>query len=239
MKIIKRLLKIFSRSRMQRYARKFQADRLERNVGKLWYIPTMACIAHKSRRKSVVFDCSGRFKGTSLNNHLLKAPDQTNQLVGVLLRFRKEPIAFMAYIENMFYQVRIPDSDADLLRFLWWTDGDLTKEPEEYQMLVHFFGAVSSPSCSNYALLKTADDSNEKVMEEVIDKVKKNFYVDDCLKSTPTISHAVDLAHDLPNLLMKGDFHLTQWTSNSCKLLSTIPEEKLSKTWISTKTNYQ
>jgi hypothetical protein len=79
----------------------------------------------------------------SLNDHLLTGPDLSNHLLGVLMRFREEPVAFMADIEAMFYQVRIPNSDSDFLRFLWWTDGDLTKNPEEYQMLVHVFGAGS------------------------------------------------------------------------------------------------
>ena len=160
--------KAFTKNLLKKsYAQKLQADRLERNVGKLWYIPHHGVYhPQKPEKVRVVFDCSCRYKGTSLNNHLLKGPDLTNQPVGVLLRFRKEPIAFMADIESMFYPVRIPDSNADLLRFLWWTDGDLTKESEEYQMLVHLFGAVSSPSLSNYALLKTTDDSNEKVMEK-------------------------------------------------------------------------
>ena len=38
----------------------------------------------------------------------------------------------------------------------------MDKEPEEFQMLVHLFGGVSSPSCANYALQKTADDNAER-----------------------------------------------------------------------------
>ena len=40
---------------------------------------------------------------------VLRGPDLTNQLVGVLLRFRKELIAFTGDIEAMFYHVRVPE----------------------------------------------------------------------------------------------------------------------------------
>jgi hypothetical protein len=145
------------------------------------------------------------------------------------MRFREEPVAFIADIEAMFYQVRIPDSDSDFLRFLWWTDGDLTKDPKEYQMLVHVFGAASSPSCSNFALLKTAEDDETMFDSEVINIVKRNFYVDDCIKSTPTVSRTIPLVQDLRDLLTKGGFHLTKWISNSRELLTSIPKEERAK----------
>ncbi|XP_028415683.1 uncharacterized protein LOC114539211 [Dendronephthya gigantea] len=46
----------------------------------------------------------------------------TNSLVGVLTRFRKEPIAFMADVEAMFHQVRVPKEQWNYLRFLWWPE---------------------------------------------------------------------------------------------------------------------
>ena len=59
----------------------------------------------------VVFDCSAKFNGVSINDNLLQGPDLTNSLVGVLLRFRREEVAIQADIKSMFYQVRIPARD--------------------------------------------------------------------------------------------------------------------------------
>ena len=56
----------------------------------------------------------------------------------------------MADIEAMFYQVRVIDAYSTYLRFLWWPNGRLDNDLEEYQMVVHLFGA-SSPACSNVA----------------------------------------------------------------------------------------
>ena len=79
----------------------------------------------------MVFDAAASFKGTSLNQALLQGPDLTNSLIDVLLQFRWAPVGFTADIEAMFHQVRVPESDRDFLRFLWWTDGDMTKQPAE------------------------------------------------------------------------------------------------------------
>lgn len=54
-------------------------------------------------------------------------------------------------------------SDVNYLRFLWWTQGEISQTPKEYRMLVHIFGAMSSPSCANFALQKTADDNESSV----------------------------------------------------------------------------
>ena len=59
----------------------------------------------KPNKIRVVFDCSAQFEGESLNKHLLKGPDLTNSLSGVLYRFRREPVAIICDIESMFYQV--------------------------------------------------------------------------------------------------------------------------------------
>ena len=107
---------------------------------------------HRSRINLVVFDCSARFKGTSLNDHLLSGPDLKNTLVGVLLRFCQEQIAVMADVEQMFHKVMVAPKDSDAFRFLWWPNGDLSKEAEDYRMQVYVFGATSSPCCANFAL---------------------------------------------------------------------------------------
>ena len=69
----------------------------------------------------------------------------TSSLVGVMTRFREEPVVFVGDVEAMFYQVRVPTEERNLLRFLWWPDGDFGQELEEYKMTVHLFGAASSP----------------------------------------------------------------------------------------------
>lgn len=81
------------------YARKVSSDRLTTDMGKVWYIPHHGVYHSKKPKKTrVVFDCSTRFGGTSLNYQLIQGPDLTNTLVGVLTRFCQKLIAFIADI---------------------------------------------------------------------------------------------------------------------------------------------
>ncbi|XP_028408734.1 uncharacterized protein LOC114531301 [Dendronephthya gigantea] len=191
-----------------------------------WYLPHHPVFhPQKPDKVRVVFDCSAKYNDT-LNDQLLQGPDLTNSLIGVLTRFRQEAVAFISDIEAMFYQVRVRPSDRNALRFLWWPNGDLDKPPEEYRMNVHLFGGASSPSCANYALKKTATDNVDHFDEKTVETVRRNFYVDDCLKSVADENEAVKLAKDLRDMLARGGFKLTKWVSNSKKVLESVPESE-------------
>ena len=99
------------------YARK--ADNNGKS-GKTWYKPHRG-VAHPAKpgKVRVVFVCSAKYRSRSLNNQPISGPDLTNQLVGVLTRFRKEQVAFIADVEAMFHQVSAPEGQTNLLRFLW------------------------------------------------------------------------------------------------------------------------
>jgi len=206
------------------YARKVPPDQLNPVEGSAWYIPHHGVYRpYKPGKIRVVFDCSAKFRGISLNTMLYKGPDLTNSLIGVLIRFRGDRVAVMADVESMFHQVRVPEHDSSFLRFLWWDDGNLAKEVQEYQMLVHLFGAISSPALANFALRRTATHNKHCFPEAVINTVEGNFYVDDCLKSLSSEAAAIMHVHDLQALLSRGGFKLTKWISNSRKVIEAIP----------------
>lgn len=62
-----------------------------------------------------------------------------------MTRFREEPVAMMLDIGLIFYQVRVPEEDADLLSYLWLPNGVLSEAIVESRMVEHLFGATSSP----------------------------------------------------------------------------------------------
>ncbi|XP_061563140.1 uncharacterized protein LOC133418464 [Cololabis saira] len=73
--------------------------------GNTWYIPHHGVYhPRKPEKIRVVFDCSAKYEGTSLNDHLLTGPDLTNTLTGVLCRFRQYPIAINCDVEKMFHR---------------------------------------------------------------------------------------------------------------------------------------
>ena len=170
----------------------------------------------------VVFDCSLCFKEESLNKNLLQGPDLTSNLFSVLLKFRQNYVAFMADIKQMFYQVQVPKQDRNFLRFLWYKDGDLNQEPTQFRLKVHVFGAASSPSCSNYALRRIAqEENNASLMAK--ETILNNFYVDDVLKSVSDEATAIKLIQEIIVLLAEHGFNLTSFVSNSRCVLDALP----------------
>lgn len=212
------------------YAHLVPITDLTNSEGRTWYLPHQPVVNPlKPEKIRIVFDCAAPYMGESLNSQVHQGPDLTNNLLGVLLRFRENRVALMGDIETMFHQVRVVSEDQDALRFLWWPGGDLEREPEVYRMGVHLFGGNWSPSCCNFALRRTADDNNHDFSEETIDTVKQNFYVDDCLKSVETEAQAIQLYEELTTLLERGGFNLTKWCRSSKEVLDYIPEEARAK----------
>ena len=211
------------------HASKVPGDEVVRNDGFLWYLPHHSVVHPHKDKLRVVLDASAKFAGTSLNDHLLSGPDLTNDLIGVSLKFRDGRVAFISDIQCMFYQVRVPVEQRDLLRFLWWPGGDVTNELIKCRMHTHIFGATSSPAVASYALRKTALDNATDFSMEAVETVRYSFYGDDCLKSVSTVEEGLRLSSELRALTQKGGFRLTKWVSNSHELLSTGPEADRSK----------
>ena len=131
----------------KRYARKMTEEEALRRSQRTWYLPHHGVFHPQKQGKiRVVFDVASLHDGVSLNNQLLQGPDLTNNLLGILLRFRQYSIALVADIEGMFNQVKVPPEDSDALRFLWWEDSDLEKL-SEFQMTTHIFGARLTQLC--------------------------------------------------------------------------------------------
>lgn len=215
---------------MQKMLEDGHAEKAPKQHETVWYIPHHGVYHPKKPDKlRVVFDCSADFQGHSLNRNLLQGPDLTNSLVGVLCRFRQEPVAFACDIEGMFHQVHVNEEHRDLLRFLWWEQGDTSKEPTEYRMTVHLFGATSSPGCANLALRTAADDGVDEFGIETASFIKENFYVDDGLKSVPTVQEAIELIKNSTEMCMRGGFRLHKFTSNSKEVVESTPIESRAK----------
>lgn len=83
----------------------------------VWYIPHHGVYhPRKPGKLRVVFDCSAKFHGVSLNDTLLTGPDLINPLVGVLCRFRMEAVAVTCDIERMFHQFLCFTRSSQLLK---------------------------------------------------------------------------------------------------------------------------
>lgn len=77
-----------------------------------WYLPLFV-VYHPRKPDSIrmVFDSSAKHEGLSSNEVLIKGPDLTNNLLGVLLRFRKNKVAITGDMEQMFYNFKVTEKD--------------------------------------------------------------------------------------------------------------------------------
>ena len=190
--------------------------------GRVWYIPHHGVYnPRKPGKIRIVFDCSAEFKGEVLNNYLMTGPDLTNNLAGVLCRFRKEPIALACDIEGMFNQVSVPEEQRDYLRFLWLENNVI----QEYRMTVHLFGAASSPGCVNFALKWAADEYETKYGTAAADFIRNEFYVDDGLTSVTTVDGARQMIENSRQLCERAGFNLHKFASSNKEVIDSIPRE--------------
>ena len=77
---------------------------------------TTECIIPKSLER-VVFDCSAKYQGFCLNDILLQGSDLINLLIGDLNKFRKGRVAFVCYVEKMFFQFSVCEDHRDFADF--------------------------------------------------------------------------------------------------------------------------
>ena len=131
----------------------------------------------------------------------------------------------MCDMKAMFHQVKVDSSHRDYLRFLWYDDENFESDPVEYRMTVHLFGATSSPGCANFALKTIANQYESVCGKEAADFVRKDFYVDDGLKSVATVERAKSLISSTRLLCQKGGFYLHKFTSNNSEVLNSLPSE--------------
>jgi len=133
----------------------------------------------------------------------------------------------LADISAMFYQVKLYPEDSNFVQFLWWRNGDPHKAVIKYKVCVHAFGLTSSPFIAAYALRQVALDNVAGVSDKTIATALDSFYVDDLLTSVSTEKELVSLVSEFDRLLGSRGFHLTKFSSNSERVLATIPQDRL------------
>ena len=205
----------------KKYARKCDCAG---SKGRTWYKHLQGVLNPNKGKNRVVFYCSCQYKGNSINQNLLTGPYLTNQFIGVLHRFRLEPVAFMADTQAMYYQVKVPERQRSYLRYLWWKEGDINSEIVDHEMCVHFLRAVSSHSSNSYSLKRTTVDNSTSFGVDASETVMNNFYVDGLLTPVKSEEYAVDLIKRVKEMCAAGGFNLAKFICNRKNVLMSIPD---------------
>ena len=61
------------------------------------------------------------------------------------------------------------------LQFMLWEHSDINKSLVDHEMCFYVFDGVSSTSCSNYGLRKTASDNQEEYDKDAAEILRKHF----------------------------------------------------------------
>ena len=176
----------------------------------------------KSTPLRIVFDPACPYQGISLNSFLYKGPCLIGSLLGVLLRFREEAVAFAGDISKMFLQVLLPESDCQVHRFLW-REMETSQEPTTYVLLRVTFGDKPSPDMASFVMLKMAKEHRQTapVASKII---KRDRYVDDLIHSCPSVSDAFQRITDVEKILSTGSFKIKKWHCSSDQLQERLSE---------------
>lgn len=159
----------------------------------------------------IVYDCSARSNSSnpSLNDCLHKGPTLLNDMIGILLRFRTQPIAVTSDITKAFLHVKLHEDDRDFTKFFWLKDIE-SDDLEVYRFASVLFGSASSPAILNAVIRVHLEEINDDISR----KLKQNIYVDNVAISLPDVVSALTLYSSANSYFNSAGFQLRQWTSN-------------------------
>ncbi|XP_070556535.1 uncharacterized protein [Ptychodera flava] len=114
----------------------------EENQSK-WYLPHFAVVRpdRTTTKTRIVYDASAKYEDIALNDIIHQGPKLQRDLFDVLLRFRKNPVALVSDISEMYLNIQIAPEDRPYFRFLW-RELQTDKPPDVYEFKRVVFGAT-------------------------------------------------------------------------------------------------
>ena len=190
-----------------------------------WYLPHFPVVrTDKSTTKvRIVFDGAARYDGKSLNDVIQPCPKLQQDLVDVLLRFRRYPVALVCDIAEMHLRIGVHPQDRPYQRVLWRSLNQ-SEKPKILQFTCVVFGISSSPFHAQYVSQRHSKKNKNKY-PLAAETVLSSTYMDDSMDSVKTCDEAIKLYKELSELWGKAGMHARKWVSNESEVLKEIPEE--------------
>ncbi|PFX19092.1 hypothetical protein AWC38_SpisGene16530 [Stylophora pistillata] len=167
------------------YLRRVEPD--EPLPPEVWYLPHFPVIRmDKATTKiRIVFDCSAKTDGVSLNDAICAGPKLQKDLFDVLIRFRRNPIALACDIKEMYLQVEIEERDRPYFRLLW-RDLDSSRKPDVYEFSRVVFGKNSAPMEPQFVAQENARRHQDEY-PLAAETVLRSTYMVDSIDSVETV----------------------------------------------------
>jgi len=167
----------------------------------------------------VVFDASAPTSQGSLNEHLWTGPKLQNDLITILLNFRRHRYAFTMDIEKMYRQILVHPKDRLYQHILWRFD--TSQAVREYELKTLSYGLACAPYLALRVIRQLIEDEGDK-FPSAANALRHDMYVDDIATGAATIHEAKELLRQLVLLLNAGEFPLSKWASNCPQLLEDV-----------------
>ena len=190
-----------------------------------WHLPHFPVVRpDKSTTKvRIVFDGAARYDGKSMNDVTQPDPKLQQDLVDVLLRFRRYPVALVYDIAEMYLRTGVHPQDRPYQRMLWRSLNQ-SEKPKILQFTCVVIGINSSSFHAQYVSQHHAKkNNNERPL--TAETVLCSTYMDDSMNSVKTCDEAIKLYKELSELWGKAGIHARKWVSNKSEVLKGIPEE--------------
>ncbi|GFW11041.1 uncharacterized protein TNCV_275731 [Trichonephila clavipes] len=198
----------------------FEEENLKHNI---FYLPHRAVIrTDKTTSKLlIVFDASSHAKAQlSLNDCLHTGLNFIPNLFFLLMKFRVNPIAFVADIKMAFLMFEIDESERDFTRFFWDENPGIDLEIKRldiFRMTRVLFGVKSSP----FLLAATIKHHLKKYVDifpDTFNHLNQSLYVDDILCGNVSVQAALTTCIESKQILEDASMDLRKWRTNSSEL---------------------
>ncbi|GFT05035.1 uncharacterized protein TNCV_530911 [Trichonephila clavipes] len=187
------------------------------------YLPHRAVIrTDKTTSKlRIVFDTSSHAKSQlSLKDCLHTGLNFIPNLFFLLIKFRVNPIAFVANIKMAFLMIEIDESERDFTRFFWDENPGIDLENKRldiFRMTRVLFGVKSSP----FLLAATIKHHPKKYVDifpDTFNHLNQSLYIDDFLCGNVSVQTALTTCIESKQILEDASMDLRKWRTNSSEL---------------------
>ena len=172
----------------------------ENKTSEIWYLPHFPVLRpDKATTKTrIVFDASAKYQNLSLNDTVHQGPKLQNSLFAVLTRFRRESVALMCDVQEMYLQIELKPEEKPYMRFLW-RQLDQKRKPDVYEFNRIVFGMNCSPFQAQFVTRYHAEQ-HQRSHPRAAETVLKSTYMDDSMDSVSDVTSCIDLYKDLSEL---------------------------------------
>ncbi|XP_075210415.1 uncharacterized protein LOC142317752 [Lycorma delicatula] len=190
-----------------------------------YHIPHHAVVRENSTttKLRVVFDAFCKSDANcSLNECLMVGPVVQEELFSIVLRFRSHIYVMVADIEKMYRQILVEPLQTQYQLIFWREDS--SQPIKMYRLLTVTYGTASAPFFATRTLKQLALHS-VNTFPKAAEVIITDFYVDDVLTGTNSISEALEVQTQLIKSCKQGGFNLRKWRANNHQLIENLNQK--------------